>query len=131
MEGKRIALLISRGLASMSTLFAQPDDKLLSAEHRKPKQEDSETPLSFTVSVNADRRRIFQLLSTWRHGSMFPDATRRVPSMWQAIPMAFTSNISTKLETRLRWLGHIRPVAHRKPTSCGAEKALVSRTQAL
>ncbi len=57
----------------MSTLFAQPDDKLLSAGHRKPKQEDSETPLSFTVSVNADRRRIFQLLTiaeymeTWLH----------------------------------------------------------------
>ena len=47
----------------MSILFAQPDGKLLSAEHRKPKQEKSETPLSFTVSVNADRRRIFQVLT--------------------------------------------------------------------
>ncbi len=50
--------------------------------------------------------------------------------MWQAIPRDFTFNTLTKLEILPCWLGLIRPIAHRKPTSCGIGKALLSRVQA-
>jgi uncharacterized protein YndB with AHSA1/START domain len=47
----------------MTTLFAQPKEVLLSAEQRKLQQVKPESSLSFTVSLNADRRRIFQVLT--------------------------------------------------------------------
>src|SRR5438874_11926142 len=56
----------------MTTLFAQPEKVLLSAEQIRP-QELKPSSLSFTVSLNADRRRIFHVLTiseymeTWLH----------------------------------------------------------------
>jgi len=47
----------------MTTLLAQADDALLSAEQRKLQHRSPESALSFTVSLNADRRRVFHVLT--------------------------------------------------------------------
>jgi len=47
----------------MTTLFAQPDEILLSAEQKRTQQVKPDSSLSFNVSLNADRRRIFQVLT--------------------------------------------------------------------
>lgn len=47
----------------MTTLFAQPEEILLNAENEKPQRIDIDASLSFSVSLNADRRRIFQVLT--------------------------------------------------------------------
>ena len=47
----------------MTTLFAQPNDVLLSAEQKRLKKVTPESSLSFSVSLNADRRRIFHVLT--------------------------------------------------------------------
>ncbi len=46
----------------MTTLFGQPEFPL-SAEQRRPQLVNPEPLLSFTVSLNADRRRIFDVLT--------------------------------------------------------------------
>jgi hypothetical protein len=47
----------------MTTLFAQPEEVLLSAEYGRPQRINPEASLSFSVSLNADRRRIFQVIT--------------------------------------------------------------------
>jgi len=47
----------------MTTLFAQHEDVLLSAEQKRLQQANPGSSLSFSVSVNADRRRIFHVLT--------------------------------------------------------------------
>jgi len=47
----------------MTTLFAQSVGILLNAEHERPQSINHDASLSFSVSLNADRRRIFQVLT--------------------------------------------------------------------
>jgi hypothetical protein len=47
----------------MTTLFAQPEGILLDAENGRPQRINTDASLSFSVSLNADRRRIFQVLT--------------------------------------------------------------------
>ena len=88
LKGKRFALVTLRGQAQMTTLFAQPDENLLRAEQRRLQQVYPESSLSFTISLNADRRRIFHVLTiseyieTWLH----------VPGRDQSSPIRVTSD---------------------------------------
>jgi hypothetical protein len=47
----------------MTTLFTQPKAVNLSAAPGRPQQFNPESSLFFTISLNADRRRIFQVLT--------------------------------------------------------------------
>jgi hypothetical protein len=47
----------------MTTLIARPEEALLRAEHGRPQKINPDFSLSFSVSLNAERRRIFQVLT--------------------------------------------------------------------
>ena len=73
----------------MTTLFAQPDEEvLLSAEQRSPQQVSSESSLSFTVSLNADRRRIFHILTI----SEYMETWLQIPGRTKESPIHVASD---------------------------------------
>jgi len=47
----------------MNTLFTQSEGFQFNAEHERPQSINHDASLSFSVSLNADRRRIFQVLT--------------------------------------------------------------------
>jgi hypothetical protein len=73
----------------MTTLFAQPEEVLLSAEQRQ-QQLSPESSLSFTVSVNADRRRIFHVLTI----SEYMETWLSIPGRHKGSPIHVASDPS-------------------------------------
>lgn len=72
----------------MTTLFAQPEEVLLSAEQRSPQQVNPESSLSFTVSLNADRRRIFHILTI----SEYMETWLQIPGRREESPIHVASD---------------------------------------
>jgi uncharacterized protein YndB with AHSA1/START domain len=69
-------------------LFAQPDEILLSAKRRKSQQFNPEPALSFAVSLNADRRRIFHVLTL----AEYMETWLCVPGCHEECPIQVSSN---------------------------------------
>jgi hypothetical protein len=74
----------------MTTLFAQPEEVLLSFEQRKERQFDPDSSLSFTVSLNADRRRILHVLTI----SEYMETWLQIPERSKESPIHATSDPS-------------------------------------
>jgi hypothetical protein len=89
-KGHRFAQVAIRGQALMTTLFAQPEDALLSAEQRKQRPVNPDSSLSFTISLNADRRRIFHVLTI----SEYMETWLQIPERSKECPIQVTSDPS-------------------------------------
>jgi Activator of Hsp90 ATPase homolog 1-like protein len=72
----------------MKTLFAQSSDVLMDAEHGRPQPDDAESALTFKVSVNADRRRVFHVLTI----SEYMETWLTVPGRRQKSPINVASH---------------------------------------
>lgn len=72
----------------MSTLFAQAEESPLSAEQRKLQHRSPESALSFTVSLNAERRRVFHVLTI----SEYMETWLAVPGRHPESPIHVVSN---------------------------------------
>ena len=74
----------------MTPLLLQPDESLLSKNSRRPKQPNHDSALSFTVSLNADRRRVFHVLTI----SEYMETWLQVPNRHHQAPIHVTSDQS-------------------------------------
>jgi len=74
----------------MTTLFAQPDEVLLRAEQRKQRQVNPDSSLSFTISLNADRRRILHVLTI----SEYMETWLEIPERKKSSPIHVISDPS-------------------------------------
>jgi len=74
----------------MTPLLLQPDESLLSKNNRRPKQPNHDSALSFTVSLNADRRRVFHVLTI----SEYMETWLQIPDRHHQAPIHVTSDQS-------------------------------------
>ena len=74
----------------MTTLFAQSEDVVLYAKQKRLQQTKPESSLSFSISVNADRRRIFHVLTI----AEYMETWLLVPDRHHESPIHVTSDAS-------------------------------------
>lgn len=72
----------------MTSLFLQPDESLLSKNNKRSPQFNRDSAISVTVSLNADRRRVFHVLTI----SEYIETWLQVPDRHSQTPIQVTSD---------------------------------------